>query len=274
MRFLYQKEFVAQRDASPAAAVAELYRRRGLSTDTAVEAGYVVHLGLGRAEGPRAGRRVRRVLIVGPGLDLAPRTGLRRIGAAGELSAVGRPGRAARRSASARRDDLEVVAADINPRVVAHLRRGRASIRRCCAWPAACARAGRCRCRRSTATTSIASAARCRRRPPRRRAIPATASAARRCRVSPRRRRARCAPSRSTSSPSGSTASASTWSSPPTSCRTSTTRSWRSPSATSPRMLAPGGAFLHNEQRPDHRRPRRRRSACRCSSRATRSSPP
>ena len=47
MRFLYQKEFVAQRAPDPADAVAALYRSRGLSTDTAVEAGYLVHLGLG-----------------------------------------------------------------------------------------------------------------------------------------------------------------------------------------------------------------------------------
>ena len=42
MRFVYQKEFVAQRAARPADAVADLYRSRGLSTDTAVEAGYLV----------------------------------------------------------------------------------------------------------------------------------------------------------------------------------------------------------------------------------------
>src|SRR5258708_38530543 len=66
-------------------------------------------------------RRVRRVLIVGPGLDLAPRTGL--VDAAppesyqpwaviDALLALG----------LARADDLAVTAADINPRVVSHLR--------------------------------------------------------------------------------------------------------------------------------------------------------
>ena len=124
MRFLYQKEFVAQRDASPAAAVAELYRRRGLSTDTAVEAGYVVHLGLGVLKALEPGRRVRRVLIIGPGLDLAPRTGLDESAAPESYQpwaildsllslGLGAPG------------DLEIVAADINPRVVAHLARVR-----------------------------------------------------------------------------------------------------------------------------------------------------
>jgi len=121
MRFLYQKEFVAQQQAAPAAAVAELYRHRGLSTDTAVEAGYVVQLGLGVIKGLDPGRRVRRVLIVGPGLDLAPRTGLQESAAPESYQpwavmdaivslGLGRP------------TELEVVAADINPRVVAHLR--------------------------------------------------------------------------------------------------------------------------------------------------------
>ena len=124
MRFLYQKEFVAQRESDAADAVATLYQSRGFSTDTAVEAGYAVYLGLGVIKGIDPGRRVRRVLIVGPGLDLAPRTGL--IDAAPPESyqpwavidaLVG--------LGLSRLDDLDVVAADINPRVVDHLRRER-----------------------------------------------------------------------------------------------------------------------------------------------------
>lgn len=126
MRFVHEKEFVAQRSERPADAVAELYRSRGLSTDTAIEAGYLVHQGLGVLKGLDPGRRIRRVLIVGPGLDLAPRTGLIEAGppesyqpwaVMDALFALGlsQPG------------DLEVVAADINPRVVAHLRRARAT---------------------------------------------------------------------------------------------------------------------------------------------------
>ena len=121
MRFLYEKEFVAQRSERGPEAVAELYRSRGLSTDTAVEAGYLVWVGLGVLKSLEPDRRIRRVLIVGPGLDLAPRTALREAGRpesyqpwavidallALELSHI---------------DDLEVVAADINPRVVEHLR--------------------------------------------------------------------------------------------------------------------------------------------------------
>jgi hypothetical protein len=122
MRFLYEKEFVAQRSARPAEAVAELYRSRGLSTDTAVEAGYLVYLGLGIVRSLDPDFRIRRVLIVGPGLDLAPRTSLKEVGppesyqpwaVIDALLALGlsRPG------------ELDVVAADINPRVVDHIRR-------------------------------------------------------------------------------------------------------------------------------------------------------
>jgi hypothetical protein len=119
MRFVYEKEFVAQR-AGPAA-VAELYRDRGLSTDTAVESGYVVHLGLGVVRALNPDLRIRRVLIVGPGLDLAPRTALQETGppqsyqpwaVLDALLALG----------VARAGEIEVVAADINPRVVDHLR--------------------------------------------------------------------------------------------------------------------------------------------------------
>ena len=124
MRFVYEKEFVAARSARGPEAVAELYRARGLSTDTAVEAGYLVYLGLGVVKALEPTHRVRRVLIVGPGLDLAPRTGLIEVGppesyqpwaVIDALLALG----------LSRADDLEVVAADINPRVVEHVRRSR-----------------------------------------------------------------------------------------------------------------------------------------------------
>ncbi len=120
MRFIYDKEFVAQK-AGPGA-VAELYRGRGLSTDTAVEAGYVVYTGLGVVKSLDPDRRIRRVLIVGPGLDLAPRTSFVEAGppesyqpwaVIDALVSLG----------LARLDDLTVVGADINPRVVDHLRR-------------------------------------------------------------------------------------------------------------------------------------------------------
>ena len=122
MRFVYEKEFVAQRSPRPADAVADLYRLRGLSTDTAVEAGYVVSIGLAILKSLEPDRRIRRVLIVGPGLDLAPRTALLEAGPPESyqpwavMDALVSHG-------LARLEELEVVAADINPRVVSHLRR-------------------------------------------------------------------------------------------------------------------------------------------------------
>ena len=122
MRFVYQKEFVAQPSATPADAVADLYRTRGLSTDTAVEAGFLVSTGLGVLKSLEPNRQIRRVLIIGPGLDLAPRTALVEEGppesyqpwaVMDALVAAG----------LSRLADLSVVGADINPRVVSHLRR-------------------------------------------------------------------------------------------------------------------------------------------------------
>jgi len=115
MRSLYEKEFTARGD---------FYQRRGLSTDTSVEAGYVVYLGLAALHALEPQRRIRRVLLVGPGLDLAPRTGL--VDAAGPQSyqpfavidaLVGLH--------LAEREALRVRALDINPRVtdwLAHAR--------------------------------------------------------------------------------------------------------------------------------------------------------
>ena len=76
MRFLYDKEFVAAADADAAAATGLLYQQRGLSTDTSVEAGYLVDLELATLRELEPRCRIREVLIVGPGLDVAPRTGL------------------------------------------------------------------------------------------------------------------------------------------------------------------------------------------------------
>jgi hypothetical protein len=124
MKFVYEKEFVAQRSARGVDAVVELYRSRGLSTDTAVEAGFMVYQALGVVGSLEPGRHIRRVLIVGPGLDLAPRMALRESGPPESyqpwaiidaLLSLG----------LSRAPDLEVVAADINPRVVAHLTRAR-----------------------------------------------------------------------------------------------------------------------------------------------------
>jgi len=124
MRFVYEKEFVAQRSPRAPEAVADLYRTRGLATDTAVEAGFMVHLGLGVIKSLQPDRRIRRVLIVGPGLDLAPRTGLLEEGPPESYQPWAVMDALLDRGLSDPAT-LEVIAADINPRVVEHLRRGR-----------------------------------------------------------------------------------------------------------------------------------------------------
>jgi Nodulation protein S (NodS) len=76
MRFLYEKEFVAGRAADSASAVASLYQSRGHSSDTEIEAGYAVYVALASLKQLEPDRKIGRALIVGPGLDLAPRMGL------------------------------------------------------------------------------------------------------------------------------------------------------------------------------------------------------
>ena len=68
MRFLYQKEF----QSDPLA-----YQQRGHSTDTQVEANYAVWTALAVLRRLDPAARLNRVLLIGPGLDFAPRTALR-----------------------------------------------------------------------------------------------------------------------------------------------------------------------------------------------------
>lgn len=67
MRFLYQKEFVPGNGASP-------YQSRGHSSDTRIESSFAVATALNVLKALDARLRIARVLIVGPGLDFAPRT--------------------------------------------------------------------------------------------------------------------------------------------------------------------------------------------------------
>jgi hypothetical protein len=80
-----------------------------------------VHLGLGVIKGLHPDQRIRRVLIVGPGMDLAPRTGFR--DTPPESYQPWAVIDALLSTGLARLEDLEVTAADINPRVVNHIRR-------------------------------------------------------------------------------------------------------------------------------------------------------
>src|SRR5207247_8281740 len=113
-RFLYKKEFTS---GVTAAEVAPLYQTRAHSSDTQIEAGFGVYLGLGVLHALEPGRRIRRVLVVGPGLDFAPRTDLidvvepqiyQPFTIADALLAL---------SISAEAD-LKVASVDVNPRVV------------------------------------------------------------------------------------------------------------------------------------------------------------
>ncbi len=113
-RFLFQKEFVAGNDA---ARVASLYESRPHSSDTQIEAGFGVYLGFGTLHALDPDLRVTRVLVVGPGLDLAPRTDLtdavdpqsyQPLAVADALLALSLSSGA----------DLRVHSIDVNPRVV------------------------------------------------------------------------------------------------------------------------------------------------------------
>ena len=78
MRFLYRKEFSSRsvRPEELAAYVSSLYQNRGHSTDTQIEANYAVHLALASLKAQSPSLKLNRILIVGPGLDVAPRTDL------------------------------------------------------------------------------------------------------------------------------------------------------------------------------------------------------
>ncbi len=79
MKFLYRKEFLSRgikNQVELAAYVAALYQTRGHSTDTQIEANFAIYDALAaiKAQNPEA--IIHDVLIVGPGLDFAPRTDL------------------------------------------------------------------------------------------------------------------------------------------------------------------------------------------------------
>jgi hypothetical protein len=116
MRFLYLKEFRGPTSAQ----VAALYQTRGHSTDTQIEANFAVHhaLAMIRTDQPKA--LLNRVLIVGPGLDFAPRTDLldlfgpqsyQPFAVADALLSLG----------LADENRLRIHCVDINKRVIAHL---------------------------------------------------------------------------------------------------------------------------------------------------------
>jgi hypothetical protein len=80
MRFLYRKEFASRKFGNErlAAYVASLYQDRGHSTDTQIESNFAVYTALAALKAEEKDQspsmRLDRVLIIGPGLDFAPRT--------------------------------------------------------------------------------------------------------------------------------------------------------------------------------------------------------
>ncbi len=67
MKSLYAKEFADQ---------PQYYQSRGHSTDTQVTANYALWTALSVLKASQSSLKFQRVLIVGPGMDIAPRTGL------------------------------------------------------------------------------------------------------------------------------------------------------------------------------------------------------
>ena len=116
--FLYRKEFLASSGSgNDVTQIAALYESRPHSSDTQIEAGYGVYLGLGALHALDPALHVRKALVVGPGLDLAPRTDLidavdpqsyQPLAVADALIAL----------SLASEGDLRVHSIDVNPRVV------------------------------------------------------------------------------------------------------------------------------------------------------------
>lgn len=77
MQFLYRKEIECRAAEVPQNCVASAYADRGLSSDTSPSSMEAIRAGLSWLSRNRPAFQARKVLIVGPGVDFAPRTGLR-----------------------------------------------------------------------------------------------------------------------------------------------------------------------------------------------------
>jgi hypothetical protein len=126
MRFLYRKEFASRKFSKErlAAYVASLYMDRGHSTDTQIESNFAVYTALAALKAGEKSQppstRLNKVLIIGPGLDFAPRTDF--IDLFGPQSY--QPFAIADALLSLKlcdADRLRIDCVDINERVVAHL---------------------------------------------------------------------------------------------------------------------------------------------------------
>ncbi|MFN0111515.1 MAG: hypothetical protein ACKVZH_21835 [Blastocatellia bacterium] len=122
MRFLYRKEFTSRsiRQEDVAAYVSALYQSRGHSTDTQIEANFAIHEALQILKLSSPQTKLNRVLIVGPGLDFAPRTDLIDVFGPQSYQPFG-VADALLRLELADESKLQIHCADINERVLAHL---------------------------------------------------------------------------------------------------------------------------------------------------------
>lgn len=116
MRFLYEKEVRCRETSHPQTCIADLYQNRGHSSDTSSQAMIAVRAGLDWIRRQPASIPIRKVLIVGPGVDFAPRTHLREDGP----PQVFQPGavRKSLRTLGLAAGDSTVDCVDINPRVL------------------------------------------------------------------------------------------------------------------------------------------------------------
>src|SRR5262249_262957 len=121
-RFLYNQETTARGTASRVAEAARLYQRRPYSSDSGIEAACAVYLGLGALHELDPDLRVRRVLIVGPGMDLAPRTNLNDLVSPQSYQPFA-VADAVLTLALASERDLRIQSLDVNERVLSMLQR-------------------------------------------------------------------------------------------------------------------------------------------------------
>jgi SAM-dependent methyltransferase len=119
MEFLYEKEFGGQTKQGEARReyVAGLYQKRGYSSDTDVDASFGLYVELGVLREMTPGMRRNRVLVVGPGLNFAPRTALREEDPPESYQPFVLADSLLRRKL-AQEGEMQVVCVDVNPRVV------------------------------------------------------------------------------------------------------------------------------------------------------------
>jgi len=119
MTFLYRKEWESKKLEGPERRdfVSRLYQTRGHSTDTSPEAAYALEIAMNILRGLRPAQRFERVLLAGPGLDWAPRTGLNEDGPPRSYQAETLRDSFRKRSLAGE-TSLRIDCVDVNPRVV------------------------------------------------------------------------------------------------------------------------------------------------------------